>query len=70
MQSRRLGPKNSPFAQELKLGWVVIGDVCLGKSHRPAAVSELKTNVISCERRSVLQPCKNRFHLTEDLVPY
>ena len=70
MQSQRLGPKNSPSAQELHLGCVVIGDVCLGKSHKPAAVSVLKTNVISYERRSVAQPCKNKFHLTEDLVPY
>lgn len=69
VQSQRLGPKNSPFAQELKLGWVVIGDVCHGKSHKPAAVNVLKTNVISCERHSVLQPFKNIFHLTEYLVP-
>lgn len=69
VQSQRLGPKNSPFVQELKLGWVVIGDVCHGKSHKPAAVNVLKTNVISCERRFVLQPFKNIFHLTEYLVP-
>lgn len=70
MQSQRLAPKNSPFAQQLKLGWVVIGDVCFGKSHKPAAVSVLKTNMISCERRFVLQPRKNIFHLPKDLVPY
>lgn len=70
VQSQRLGPKNSPFAQELKLGWVLIDDVCLDKSDKPSAVSVLKTNVISCERRSVLQPCQNRFHLTADLVTY
>ena len=27
----RIGPKGSPYAQRLKLGWVVVGETCLGK---------------------------------------
>lgn len=44
--AQRLGPKNSPFALQLKLGWVVIGDVCLNKSHTPSNDNEFKTNVV------------------------
>ncbi|XP_062566124.1 uncharacterized protein LOC134228483 [Saccostrea cucullata] len=66
VQSQRLGPKNSPFALQLRLGWVVIGDVCLNRAHRPSNVSVYKTNVITSERQSIFQPCPNKFHLTED----
>ena len=30
-----LGDKGKPFAQKLPLGWVIIGEVCLGKVHAP-----------------------------------
>lgn len=33
------GPGDAPFAQRLDLGWVVVGDVCLGGAHRPLEVS-------------------------------
>ena len=29
------GPHNAPFAQRLDLGWVLIGEVCLGDAHKP-----------------------------------
>lgn len=66
--SQRLGPKNSPFALQLKLGWVVIGDVCINKSHKPSTINVLKTNIVTCERQSIFQPCPNSFHLKEDIA--
>lgn len=32
------GPKGASFAQKLGLGWVIIGDACLGKIHKPDKV--------------------------------
>lgn len=29
------GPCDTPFAQRLDLGWVLVSDVCLGKVHKP-----------------------------------
>ncbi|XP_014677582.1 PREDICTED: uncharacterized protein LOC106817433 [Priapulus caudatus] len=32
---QRIGPKGSPYAQRLSLGWVIVGETCLGRVHRP-----------------------------------
>lgn len=32
------GPHNAPYAQKLDLGWVIVGDVCLGNAHKPNEV--------------------------------
>lgn len=40
---QRLGDQNSPFAQRLYLGWVVIGEVCYGASHSQESLSVCKT---------------------------
>ncbi|XP_059820511.1 uncharacterized protein LOC132391399 isoform X1 [Hypanus sabinus] len=50
------GPLNAPFAQRLDLGWVVIGEVCLGDVHKPM-VNTLKTNVLESGRHSIFRPC-------------
>jgi hypothetical protein len=42
-----LGDKGKPFAQELPLGWVIIGEVCLGKVHAPTEISVRKTHVLN-----------------------
>ena len=36
---QKIGPRNSPYAQKLSLGWVIIGETCLGKMHRPDAIN-------------------------------
>ena len=33
VEEQIIGPKNSPLAVKLSLGWVIIGEVCLGKFH-------------------------------------
>ena len=54
------GPHNTPYAQWLDLGWVIVGEVCLDGAHKPADVSIYKTNVLHNGRTSLLSPCSNR----------
>lgn len=46
VHDQRIGPRNSPYAQKLSLGWVVIGETCLGKVHRPDMVNVKKTYIL------------------------
>ncbi|XP_073435740.1 uncharacterized protein [Dendrobates tinctorius] len=61
------GPHNSPYAQKLDLGWVIIGDVCLRDFHKPTTVSSLYTNSLESGRPSFLPPCPNKFLFKENL---
>lgn len=60
------GPPNAPFAQRLDLGWVLIGEVCLGNAHKPN-VSTYRTTVLDCQRPSLLQPCTSFMHVSDEL---
>ncbi|XP_056393184.1 uncharacterized protein LOC130285449 [Hyla sarda] len=62
------GPNNAPYAQKLDLGWVIIGDVCLGRMHTPTSVTSMLTNMLDNGRPSLFQPCNNNFHVKE--LPY
>lgn len=53
------------FTQLLDLGWVLVGEVCLGKAHKPN-VSSYRTTVFDCHRLSLLQPCTNFLHVREE----
>lgn len=63
------GPNEAPYAQQLDLGWVIIGDVCLSGAHRPT-VNSYKTNILDNGCPSFLSPCENRIYtkvkFTED----
>ncbi|XP_022111523.1 uncharacterized protein LOC110990734, partial [Acanthaster planci] len=64
---QRIGPLGAPFAQKMKLGWVIIGEVCLrgvhtGDGHRDKIVS-LRTQVLSTGRPTFLEQCPNEFHV-------
>ncbi|XP_019723167.1 uncharacterized protein LOC109514483 [Hippocampus comes] len=59
------GPVNAPFAQKLALGWVIVGDVCLGGTHKPPRVATDRTTVLQDRRPSLLPPCQNSFHVKE-----
>ncbi|XP_039866234.1 uncharacterized protein LOC120720577 [Simochromis diagramma] len=59
------GPVNAPFAQRLALGWVIVGDVCLGGAHKPAIIGTYRTSVLENGRPSLLTPCQNSFHVKE-----
>ena len=55
----------APFAQRLKLGWVIIGESCLSKVHAPEEVRVNKTNLLWNGRASIMTPCINYFHVKE-----
>ncbi|XP_028847241.1 uncharacterized protein LOC114796892 [Denticeps clupeoides] len=59
------GPHNMPYAQRLDLGWVIVGEVCMGKMHKPTNVKVLKTHVLQNGRASYLCPCPNTFQIKE-----
>ena len=61
ISEQRIGPKGTPFAQHTPLGWVVIGEVCLGDSHITSHVTVNKTFVVGDGRASLLPPCANKF---------
>lgn len=46
------GPHNTPFGQKLDLGWVLVGDVCLGDTQKPI-VSGYQTNILENGRPSL-----------------
>ncbi|XP_030613054.1 uncharacterized protein LOC115799898 [Archocentrus centrarchus] len=64
VRQRVNGPHNAPFAQCLDLGWVVVGEVCLGNVHRPT-VSTLKTVVLENGRPTVFKPCDSLLRFKE-----
>ena len=69
MLDQRIGPKNTLFAQRLHLGWVVIGEACLGKVHRPDAVSVKKTYLLPDHHASIFSPCNRQFSVKECPFP-
>lgn len=62
---QRNGPPNAPFAQKLALGWVIIGNVCLGGAHKPVRANIFKTNILDNGRPSHFLPCKNAIQVKE-----
>ncbi|XP_069110180.1 uncharacterized protein [Argopecten irradians] len=60
-----IGPKGQPFAQELSLGWVIIGKVCLGKFHQPDVLHVYKTTVGIDGRGTLMNACENRRSILE-----
>ncbi|KAI3361663.1 hypothetical protein L3Q82_002029 [Scortum barcoo] len=60
------GPHNAPYAQRLDLGWVIVGEVCLGTVHKPSEVNVYKTNTLQNGRTSFLKSCPNSMHVKDD----
>lgn len=60
------GPHDAPYAQRLDLGWVIVGEVCLGTVHRPPEVNMYKANILHNGRTSFLSQCTNNIHVRED----
>lgn len=65
VREHRNGPPNAPYAQRLDLGWVVVGNVCLGSTHKPEAVTSFWTNVLENGRPSLLSPCPKHLKVKE-----
>lgn len=68
MRKQLNGRDNDPYAQKLDLGWVIIGDVCLGSAHKPTEVSALKTHILDNGRPSLLTPCDRRINVKENFT--
>ena len=60
-----VGPTISPFAQRLKLGWVVVGEMCLGSSLKPVNANVCKIYLTPLGRPTVFPPCANKFEICE-----
>ena len=52
-----IGNTSTPFAQKLALGWVVVGELCLGSGHISQNISVKKTHILQNGRPSILEPC-------------
>ncbi|XP_071098015.1 uncharacterized protein [Haliotis cracherodii] len=62
---QRIGPNKTPYGQKLSLGWVIVGETCLGKVHQPKQVTVNKTYILSDGRPSIFKPCDNHFQVKE-----
>lgn len=65
---QRIGPMHAPFAQRLRLGWVIIGNICLGTAHQQNTISVMKTFTLKDGRTTLLEPCHNSIHVEENCV--
>ena len=57
VHDQRIGHRNSPYAQRLSLGWVIVGEACLGKVHTPDFVNVNQTYILENGRPTLFQPC-------------
>ena len=58
------GPGDSPFAQRLDLGWVIVGESCLHAVHKPKEWNVYRTSVTVSGRPSYFSPCLNTIEVT------
>ncbi|KAK3101561.1 hypothetical protein FSP39_004496 [Pinctada imbricata] len=65
---QRLGPIHEPFAQRLRLGWVIIGDICFDGSHKRDEISVMKTFTLKDGRTTLFEPCMSSIHITNDPI--
>ncbi|XP_069129320.1 uncharacterized protein [Argopecten irradians] len=63
---QRTGSRGSPYAQRLQLGWVIVGETCLGQVHKSDVFNVKKTFVLKDGRHSMFPPCENQFELKEN----
>ncbi len=60
------GPHDAPYVQQIDLGWVVVGDVCIGKVHKPdKTVNTFFANTLENGRPSLFKPCPNLYNVRE-----
>ena len=61
--------RDSPWAQRLDLGWVILGNICLNGPHKPDSTSTYKTHILLSSRPSILEPCPNSFLVNQRPSP-
>ncbi|XP_052761778.1 uncharacterized protein LOC128204401 [Mya arenaria] len=60
-----IGPKDTPFALRLPLGWVIVGEVCLGRVHQPDSVNTYFTSICKDGRETIFRPCPSYLTVKE-----
>ena len=72
VHDQRIGPKNTPYAQKLALGWVIVGEACLGSRNKVdnLTLTVNKTCIYSEGKSTVLSPCTNSFLCKEEYNPF
>ncbi len=63
VRESRNGKGDSPWAQREDLGWVILGNACLGIARKPKDLTSCKTNLLQNGRPSILEPCSNAFRV-------
>lgn len=61
------GPHNTPYAQRLDLGWVIVGEICLDRVHQLREVKAYKTNILPNGRTSFFMPCTKSVQVKEQM---
>ncbi|XP_062813660.1 uncharacterized protein LOC134292487 [Anolis carolinensis] len=51
------GPPGAPIAQQLPLGWTVIGPVCINKMHPPSSLDSNQAQVLKGGRPTLVRSC-------------
>ncbi len=59
------GPGNMPFAQRLDLGWVIVGEVCMGGVHKSETANVFRTNILQNGRTSFFPSCSKGIQVKE-----
>ena len=59
------GPHNASYTQQLDLGRVITGEVCMGTAHKPSKVSVYKANVTQNASTSYVYPCPDSIQVEE-----
>ncbi|XP_026147341.1 uncharacterized protein LOC113121247 [Carassius auratus] len=59
------GPGNLPYAQRLDLGWVIVGEVCMGGVHKSETANVFRTNIWQNGRTSFFTPCSKGIQIKE-----
>lgn len=57
------GPHDAPYAQRLDLGWVIVGEVCLGQAHKSSEINVYKTNNNVTQRSLIVSPTLSKHHV-------
>ncbi|XP_052089785.1 uncharacterized protein LOC127726448 [Mytilus californianus] len=64
----RVGADEVPYAQRLPLGWVIVGNVCLGRFHGQKVVNVNKTVILGNGRPTLLSPCDSEMSVKLDPI--
>ena len=67
IHDQKIGPPGTPYAQKCMFGWVVIGETCLGKVHKPEKLTVNKTYLLQNDQPSHFKPCTSQFMVKEKI---